>query len=185
MNAPRLQLLPAVDIAGGRAVQLVQGVAGSGGDFGDPLDAALACAGAGRLTGLGLSPSAGPAAADFPDAAGRALDSPAAGHLTRLDLIDGPGGHGTARLARAALPRLVRLTLSGAADDFADPSGLGGAAWAAGLTHLDDAGRVQELSRMLAGLESSDLAAAHARELLEVAQQTGSRPGAARPGEGT
>ncbi len=42
MNAPRLQLLPAVDIAGGRAVQLVQGVAGSGGDFGDPLDAALA-----------------------------------------------------------------------------------------------------------------------------------------------
>lgn len=38
----RLELLPAVDIADGRAVQLVQGVAGSGGEFGDPLDAALA-----------------------------------------------------------------------------------------------------------------------------------------------
>ena len=38
----RLELLPAVDIADGRAVQLVQGVAGTGGEFGDPLDAALA-----------------------------------------------------------------------------------------------------------------------------------------------
>ncbi|MDQ2781302.1 bifunctional 1-(5-phosphoribosyl)-5-((5-phosphoribosylamino)methylideneamino)imidazole-4-carboxamide isomerase/phosphoribosylanthranilate isomerase PriA [Lapillicoccus sp.] len=38
----RLELLPAVDIAGGRAVQLVQGVAGSGGEFGDPWEAALA-----------------------------------------------------------------------------------------------------------------------------------------------
>jgi 1-(5-phosphoribosyl)-5-[(5-phosphoribosylamino)methylideneamino] imidazole-4-carboxamide isomerase/N-(5'phosphoribosyl)anthranilate isomerase len=37
----RLELLPAVDIADGRAVQLVQGVAGSGGEFGDPLEAAL------------------------------------------------------------------------------------------------------------------------------------------------
>ncbi len=40
--APILDLLPAVDVAGGRAVQLVQGVAGSGGDFGEPLQAALA-----------------------------------------------------------------------------------------------------------------------------------------------
>jgi len=39
---PRLQLLPAVDIAAGAAVQLVQGVAGSGGRFGDPMEAALA-----------------------------------------------------------------------------------------------------------------------------------------------
>ncbi len=38
---PRLELLPAVDVTGGRAVQLVQGVAGSGGEFGDPLEAAL------------------------------------------------------------------------------------------------------------------------------------------------
>lgn len=41
-DAPRLQLLPAVDVAGGEAVQLVQGVAGSGERFGDPLQAALA-----------------------------------------------------------------------------------------------------------------------------------------------
>ena len=40
-DQPRLELLPAVDIAGGRAVQLVQGVAGSGGEFGDPWEAAL------------------------------------------------------------------------------------------------------------------------------------------------
>ncbi len=36
MNAPRLQLLPAVDISEGGAVQLQQGVAGSGWKFGDP-----------------------------------------------------------------------------------------------------------------------------------------------------
>lgn len=43
----RLQLLPAVDVAGGEAVQLVQGVAGSGGRFGDPVEAALAWQSAG------------------------------------------------------------------------------------------------------------------------------------------
>jgi len=42
VSGARLELLPAVDIADGRAVQLVQGVAGTGGEFGDPLDAALA-----------------------------------------------------------------------------------------------------------------------------------------------
>ena len=36
-----LELLPAVDVQGGRAVQLVQGVAGSEKTFGDPLEAAL------------------------------------------------------------------------------------------------------------------------------------------------
>lgn len=36
-----LVLLPAVDVADGRAVQLVQGKAGSGGEYGDPLEAAL------------------------------------------------------------------------------------------------------------------------------------------------
>ncbi|HET8600694.1 MAG TPA: bifunctional 1-(5-phosphoribosyl)-5-((5-phosphoribosylamino)methylideneamino)imidazole-4-carboxamide isomerase/phosphoribosylanthranilate isomerase PriA [Segeticoccus sp.] len=40
-DKPRLELLPAVDVADGQAVQLVQGVAGSGGQFGDPLAAAL------------------------------------------------------------------------------------------------------------------------------------------------
>jgi phosphoribosylanthranilate isomerase len=39
--SPRLELLPAVDVADGRAVQLVQGVAGTGGQFGDPWEAAL------------------------------------------------------------------------------------------------------------------------------------------------
>lgn len=36
-----LQLLPAVDIVGGQAVQLVQGVAGTGGEFGDPYESAM------------------------------------------------------------------------------------------------------------------------------------------------
>ena len=37
-----LTLLPAVDVAGGQAVRLVQGVAGSETSYGDPLEAALA-----------------------------------------------------------------------------------------------------------------------------------------------
>ncbi len=40
--ATYLELLPAVDVQGGRAVQLVQGVAGSEKTFGDPVEAALA-----------------------------------------------------------------------------------------------------------------------------------------------
>jgi phosphoribosylanthranilate isomerase len=40
-RTPHLELLPAVDIAGGQAVQLVQGVAGSEKRFGDPVEAAL------------------------------------------------------------------------------------------------------------------------------------------------
>jgi 1-(5-phosphoribosyl)-5-[(5-phosphoribosylamino)methylideneamino] imidazole-4-carboxamide isomerase/N-(5'phosphoribosyl)anthranilate isomerase len=39
--ADHLELLPAVDVQGGRAVQLVQGVAGSEKTFGDALEAAL------------------------------------------------------------------------------------------------------------------------------------------------
>ncbi len=37
-----LELLPAVDVAGGQAVRLVQGAAGSETSYGDPIDAALA-----------------------------------------------------------------------------------------------------------------------------------------------
>lgn len=37
----KLQLLPAVDVQGGQAVQLVQGVAGTQKEFGDPLAAAM------------------------------------------------------------------------------------------------------------------------------------------------
>ncbi len=43
----RLQLLPAVDVADGQAVRLVQGAAGSETSYGDPLAAALAWAEAG------------------------------------------------------------------------------------------------------------------------------------------
>jgi DNA repair protein RecN (Recombination protein N) len=45
-----------------------------------------------------------------------------------------------------------------------------------GLTALDDAGRVRELSRMLAGLEDSETARAHAEELLAAAQQARAAP---------
>jgi phosphoribosyl isomerase A len=40
-NTPRLVLLPAVDVAGGKAVRLTQGEAGSETNYGDPLDAAM------------------------------------------------------------------------------------------------------------------------------------------------
>ncbi|MEP7160065.1 MAG: bifunctional 1-(5-phosphoribosyl)-5-((5-phosphoribosylamino)methylideneamino)imidazole-4-carboxamide isomerase/phosphoribosylanthranilate isomerase PriA [Dermatophilaceae bacterium] len=39
--APTLELLPAVDIVDGQAVQLEQGIAGSGGQYGDPFEAAM------------------------------------------------------------------------------------------------------------------------------------------------
>jgi DNA repair protein RecN (Recombination protein N) len=45
-----------------------------------------------------------------------------------------------------------------------------GAVTRSGVTTLDEAGRLQELSRMLAGLEESESAQAHAQELLEVAR---------------
>jgi 1-(5-phosphoribosyl)-5-[(5-phosphoribosylamino)methylideneamino] imidazole-4-carboxamide isomerase/N-(5'phosphoribosyl)anthranilate isomerase len=46
-DQPRLELLPAVDVADGQAVRLVQGEAGSETSYGDPLDAALAWQSAG------------------------------------------------------------------------------------------------------------------------------------------
>ncbi len=46
-----------------------------------------------------------------------------------------------------------------------------GSVTTAGLTVLDGAGRERELSRMLAGLEDSETALAHARELLQTARQ--------------
>lgn len=47
MSAPKLELLPAVDVADGQAVRLVQGEAGSETSYGDPLEAALAWQAAG------------------------------------------------------------------------------------------------------------------------------------------
>ncbi len=43
-STPELILLPAVDVAGGKAVRLTQGAAGSETSYGDPVDAALAWA---------------------------------------------------------------------------------------------------------------------------------------------
>lgn len=48
----------------------------------------------------------------------------------------------------------------------------GGTVTTSGLTSLDDEGRVRELSRMLAGLEDSETALAHAEELLATAQES-------------
>jgi DNA repair protein RecN (Recombination protein N) len=47
-----------------------------------------------------------------------------------------------------------------------------GTVTSSGLTVLDDGSRVRELSRMLAGLEDSDTALAHAEELLAAAQDS-------------
>src|SRR5438270_4047598 len=47
VTVPKLQLLPAVDVADRQAVRLVQGEAGSETSYGDPLDAALAWQAAG------------------------------------------------------------------------------------------------------------------------------------------
>ena len=51
-----------------------------------------------------------------------------------------------------------------------------GSVTTSGLEVLDDTGRVQELSRMLAGMEFSDTALAHAQELLDVAQEFAHAP---------
>ena len=44
-KTPRLVLLPAVDIAAGKAVRLTQGEAGTETNYGDPVDAAADWAG--------------------------------------------------------------------------------------------------------------------------------------------
>jgi DNA repair protein RecN (Recombination protein N) len=51
-----------------------------------------------------------------------------------------------------------------------------GGVTASGITTLDDAGRLTELSRMLAGLDDSDLARGHAEELLVVAASAKAAP---------
>jgi DNA repair protein RecN (Recombination protein N) len=52
-----------------------------------------------------------------------------------------------------------------------------GSVTTSGLAVLDEGGRVRELSRMLAGLEDSDTARAHAQELLATARETAASPG--------
>jgi DNA repair protein RecN (Recombination protein N) len=91
-------------------------------------------------------------------------------------------GHRLAALARSAQVLVVTHLPQVAA--FADHhvvvrKSSDGSVTTSGLESLDDAARVQELSRMLAGLEQSDTAMAHAQELLEVAQES---RGASAPG---
>jgi phosphoribosyl isomerase A len=82
-----LVLLPAVDVVGGRAVQLVKGRAGSGGEYGEPLAAALTWQRAG---------------ADWV-------------HLVDLDAAFGRGDNRTllTEIVRALTERGVKVELSG------------------------------------------------------------------------
>lgn len=83
-------------------------------------------------------------------------------------------GRRLARLARSAQVLVVTHLPQVAA--YADchvvvEKSSDGSVTSSGLTVLDEEQRERELSRMLAGLADSDTALAHARELLEVAQQ--------------
>ncbi|MEQ6902149.1 DNA repair protein RecN [Nocardioides sp. YIM 152588] len=83
-------------------------------------------------------------------------------------------GRRLARLARDAQVLVVTHLPQVAA--FADrhvvvEKASDGSVTSSGLTTLDDAGRENELSRMMAGLAGSDTALAHARELLDLAQE--------------
>ena len=81
-------------------------------------------------------------------------------------------GRRLARLARTS--QVIVVTHLPQVAAFADTHLLvqksdDGSVTSSGVTRLDDAGRVQELSRMLAGLEDSEFGRAHARELLDAA----------------
>lgn len=83
-------------------------------------------------------------------------------------------GRRLARLSRVA--QVVVVTHLPQVAAFADHHLLvqkadDGLVTSSGVTALDEAGRVQELSRMLAGLEDSEHAQAHASELLEAARE--------------
>src|SRR5512139_1051737 len=83
-------------------------------------------------------------------------------------------GRRLARLARSA--QVIVVTHLPQVAAFADQHLLveksdDGSVTSSGVTALDREGRVRELSRMLAGLEDSELGRAHAEELLDVAQQ--------------
>jgi len=90
-------------------------------------------------------------------------------------------GRRLARLARLAqvivvthLPQVAAFADAHLVIEKADD----GSVTRSGLTRLDDAGRVTELSRMLAGLEDSEFGRAHAGELLAAAaaERAGSAP---------
>jgi len=92
-------------------------------------------------------------------------------------------GRRLARLARLAqvivvthLPQVAAFADAHLVIEKADD----GSVTRSGLTRLDDAGRVTELSRMLAGLEDSEFGRAHAGELLAAA--AAERAGSTRDG---
>ncbi len=108
-DPPRLQLLPAVDVADGRAVRLVQGEAGSETSYGDPMDAARAWQESGAEW-IHL--------VDLDAAFGRGSNAVLlAGVVGRLDVaVELSGGiRGDASLARALATGCVRVNLGTAA----------------------------------------------------------------------
>jgi phosphoribosylformimino-5-aminoimidazole carboxamide ribotide isomerase/phosphoribosylanthranilate isomerase len=91
-SAPKLTLLPAVDVAGGKAVRLTQGEAGSETSYGDPVEAAEAWASQG---------------AEWI-------------HLVDLDAAFGRGtNHGVIKKVIKNTPRQVSIELSGGIRDDA------------------------------------------------------------------
>ncbi len=91
-TSPRLVLLPAVDVADGKAVRLTQGEAGSETNYGDPVDAA----------------------ADWADQGAEWI------HLVDLDAAFGRGeNHGVIKRVIKNTPRRVNIELSGGIRDDA------------------------------------------------------------------
>jgi DNA repair protein RecN (Recombination protein N) len=95
-------------------------------------------------------------------------------------------GRRLARLARSA--QVIVVTHLPQVAAFADThlvvdKASDGSVISSGITRLDDAGRVQELSRMLAGLENSEFGLAHAGELLAAAGAERAETGGSTGGE--
>ncbi len=96
-------------------------------------------------------------------------------------------GRRLARLARLA--QVIVVTHLPQVAAFADTHLMvekagDGSVTRSGITRLDDAGRVTELSRMLAGLEDSEFGRAHAGELLAAAAAERAGTAAGRTGRG-
>ena len=106
---PGLTLLPAVDVSGGQAVRLVQGVAGTQTSYGDPVDAAIAWQDAGAQW-IHL--------VDLDAAFGRGSNGPQLAHLIgRLDVqVELSGGiRDDAALAAALATGCARVVIGTAA----------------------------------------------------------------------
>ena len=93
-------------------------------------------------------------------------------------------GRRLARLARTA--QVIVVTHLPQVAAFADQhlvveKANDGSVVRSGVVALDREGRARELSRMLAGLEDSELGRAHAEELLAIGRQGGRRPLTGRP----